>query len=337
LAQMDKAVLHDVKRNTRIGPWAETYVYSKFTAGGTALQGFTQKDLEDKVQKAVSLHIEEVKNNVLGSSSMKKAISQKKSSKKSKKQAILKADPYEAMKEKLGGSNKLEKMEKGWMKLVKNIRKHSNKQKNQLDTKIDLVDACEKLRVLKVAGILLAREGHVDMKSPEDEPLFLHTIMRAIKMDSMTNSLRPEDEVNDTADRKKLQKILNILIKYGADVNMMTGKDQIGAIHMTAGSDNSKLLRWLISQKANVNLLTKTSDHYSALMIGAKYCYVHVMAELVNANCDLNLTNKEGHTALHIAAMFGQSRSALFLLRVGIDKKLQDMKQRTAARVAEER
>lgn len=319
----------------KVGPWAETYVYSQYTRDGTALKTFHRKDLEDKVKYALTRHEEEVRLGIIRTPSA--TPSGKKRSKKSKKQAILKADPYEALKEKLGGVKKLLRMEKGWLKTAKEIRKHSNKKKNEVDTQIDLVDACEKLRVLKVAALLFANEGgHPNMKTPEDEPLFLHLFARAVKMDQVTNSVRPEDEANDTSDRKKLQKILSLLVKYGADVNMMTGKDSIAPIHMAAIADNTKMIKWLFGQKANMNILSNTIDNYSALMMAAKLCYVQVLALLVLQECNLNATQRDGLTALHIAAQFGQTRSALFLLRVGADKKVKDLAERTPAIIAQE-
>jgi hypothetical protein len=324
------------KPKVKVGPWAETYVFSKYTRDGTALKTFKRKDLEDKVKNALARHEEEVRLGIIRTPSA--TPSGKKRSKKSKKQAIIKADPYEALKEKLGGAKKLLKMEKGWLKTVKEIRKHSNKKKNEVDTQLDLVEACEKLRVLKVAALLFANEGgHANMKTPEDEPLFLHTFAKAIKIDQVTNSLRPEDEVNDTSDRKKIQKVLNLLVKYGANINMMTGKDSIAAIHMAAIADNTKMIKWLLGHKANMNILGNTIDNYSALMIAAKLCYVQVLALLALEECNLNAQQRDGWTAMHIAAKFGQTRSCLFLLRVGADKKMKDNAERTPALIAQEK
>ncbi len=47
-----------------------------------------------------------------------------------------------------------------------------------------------------------------------------------------------------------------------------------------------------------------------------------------------NVANREGHTALHLAAMYGQSRPAQFLLRIGANKKLRDVKGKVAAELA---
>lgn len=113
----------------------------------------------------------------------------------------------------------------------------------------------------------------------------------------------------------------------------------------------------------------------SPLMLAAKYGYIHIIALLVKAGVDLNLVSNEfnmkhpdfgpvhsnpldgtalskdikeeeeeeqsknikGLTALHIAAMYGQTRAALFLLRVGANRQIQDQWGRTPSEVAFER
>lgn len=52
---------------------------------------------------------------------------------------------------------------------------------------------------------------------------------------------------------------------------------------------------------------------------------------------DINKQNALGLTALHYAGMFGQTRTAKFLLRVGADKFLRDNEGRTAGRLASDR
>jgi ankyrin repeat protein len=49
---------------------------------------------------------------------------------------------------------------------------------------------------------------------------------------------------------------------------------------------------------------------------------------------NVNKTNRGGMTALHFAGMFGQTRTAAFLLRVGADKFAKDNQGRTPGRLA---
>jgi hypothetical protein len=48
----------------------------------------------------------------------------------------------------------------------------------------------------------------------------------------------------------------------------------------------------------------------------------------------VNKTNRAGMTALHFAGMFGQTRTAAFLLRIGADKFAKDNQGRTPGRIA---
>ena len=61
----------------------------------------------------------------------------------------------------------------------------------------------------------------VNDRTPDDEPLFLYVLCKAAAMDTATGSLDAESAKKDTSDRKKLQKILSLFVKYNADMNTM--------------------------------------------------------------------------------------------------------------------
>ena len=77
------------------------------------------------------------------------------------------------------------------------------------------------------------------------------------------------------------------------------------------------------------------SSHYYV------YCTMHqphlplpLLLLLLLLQVDINRVNRAGMSALHCAGMFGQTRTAKFLLRVGANKFLKDNEGRTAAAVA---
>jgi hypothetical protein len=65
-----------------------------------------------------------------------------------------------------------------------------------------------------------------NIKTPEEEPLFLHNFQRAIKMDSISNRVNIGDKKYDNSERKKLQKVLDLFMQYNGDINADNGKDQ---------------------------------------------------------------------------------------------------------------
>jgi ankyrin repeat protein len=337
LALKDKSNLFDSKPKKKVSPWAQEYKFSKFTAGGTALVAFKQKELTDNVGVALQLYEEDVlkgQKDGLGSAPSSKSKKNRKNNKQQEKN--IQKTPLEEMKEKLGGTKQLEKVGVEWVKLAKNVAKKSKLQKSAVDGTIDLAEACEKFRVIKAASLLYTAQGDANMLTADDEPLFLHTFQRAIRMDTMSNSLRPGDEKTDVPDRVKLQKLLELLVKFEANVNTMEGKDGLGVVHYASMTDNTKMLNWLIKNKADLNVFTLNDEAMTPLMLAAKYGNVYALAELIKNNVNPNVRNSAGMTALHYAAKYGQTRASLFLMRIGGSKKIQNNNGKTPAALAQD-
>ena len=66
-------------------------------------------------------------------------------------------DPYDRMRKKLGDTRRIERLTRGFVRLAKKVSKHAKIQKNALETKMDLVEACNKLRVIKVSAVGVVR------------------------------------------------------------------------------------------------------------------------------------------------------------------------------------
>ncbi len=333
LALRDKSAMLTSHPKKKVSPWAQEYKFSKFTEGGTALDAFKQKELGEKVSEAIKLYEVDLMDQQRDGSAPS---SKSKKGKRKQKEKIVAKTPVDEMKDKLGGPKHLEKVGLEWVKLAKNVAKKSKIQKSLVDTTIDLAEACEKLRVIKAASLLYTGQGDANMLTADDEPLFLHTFQRANRMDSMSNSLRPGDEKTDSPDRLKLQKLLDLLVKFEANINTIDGKEGFGVVHYASILDNTKLLNWLIKNKADLNVCSRGAEVMTAMMLAAKYGNVYALAELVKGNVDPNITNDQGMGALHYAAMFGQTRAALFLMRIGANKKAQTLSGKTAAALAQD-
>lgn len=73
------------------------------------------------------------------------------------------------------------------------------------------------------------------------------------------------------------------------------------------------------------------------MMMAAKFGHVYVCADLLRHRADLHKVNRDGMNALHYACWFGQTRTAIFLMRIGADKFRKDNQDRTPARLAMDR
>ena len=100
-------------------------------------------------------------------------------------------DQFDVMRRKVGTHKEIEKLTRGFVRLAKKVSKHSKLQKNALETRMDLVEACNKLRVLKVTAMLLLESTDANMKTPEDEPILLHMFMKAVRMDQISGKTSP--------------------------------------------------------------------------------------------------------------------------------------------------
>lgn len=95
-------------------------------------------------------------------------------------------DKYDTMRRQVGNAQHIEKMTRGFVRLAKKVAKHSKMEKNALETTMDLVEACNKLRIIKVNAMLLLESTDADMKTAEDEPIFLHMFAKAVRMDQVS-------------------------------------------------------------------------------------------------------------------------------------------------------
>ena len=152
LALKDKFALHDVKKGKKVGPWYNEYVFSKYTANGTALDAYNQHHLMKSVNDALALYESEVVQDA--ADALKRSIKSSKSSKRSAKVVPITEDPDVVMRRKLGDDKKIEKMTKNWIKMAIKVTKKAKINKNIISTTMDLVEACEKLRVVKVNALL---------------------------------------------------------------------------------------------------------------------------------------------------------------------------------------
>ncbi|MCI5180910.1 MAG: ankyrin repeat domain-containing protein, partial [Candidatus Electrothrix sp. AW3_4] len=111
------------------------------------------------------------------------------------------------------------------------------------------------------------------------------------------------------------------LLKRGADID---AKDSefMSALHHAIIDGNIKLVKYLLDQHADINLVREQSSEEmretSPLMLSIAKKHPDITKLLINRGADVNLQRPSDHaTALHVAAYVGDIETAQFLLKKG--------------------
>ena len=138
-------------------------------------------------------------------------------------------------------------------------------------------------------------------------------------------------------------KVITVLAKFKADLDAIGG-DNMTPVHLAGQFNNAEMAKWVLSRGASSNTRANTKLRETPLMIASQYGSVPTMAQLVLADATLDAVDVRihvycesyfvynvkttyifqvnGNNALHYAALYGQTESALFLLRVGMPKNI---------------
>jgi len=139
--------------------------------------------------------------------------------------------------------------------------------------------------------------------------------------------------------KNSTEKTIEILIKYGANVNLQTDNGVTSlmyASHLSGTESSEQVVKMLILAGADVNL----QSHYglNALHLSASFTNTNstnnTVKLLVDAGININLQNYEGQTALHLVCRtlnhFSTIETFNFLIDHCIDVNLQDKDYCTA-------
>ncbi|QTQ11919.1 ankyrin repeat domain-containing protein [Treponema parvum] len=116
--------------------------------------------------------------------------------------------------------------------------------------------------------------------------------------------------------------VCRLFIKAGVDVN---SRDPTGTpmLNVAVRSENKKIVSWLISENADINLCSHDRG-YSAVMDAVWKSNESIIKLLVAAGADLNCLSKDGQSILVLAVGIGKENICRILAEGGADPDIKD-------------
>ena len=121
-------------------------------------------------------------------------------------------------------------------------------------------------------------------------------------------------------------KIIKILITNYAEINVLTSKGY-NLIHKAAMGNKPSAIIYF-NKKYNMNLEDTDENQMNALHLATRNCMENSVIYLLNLGINVNLKDKEGNTALHYAVRKGQIRIIKKLIQRGADINIPDFKKK---------
>lgn len=242
---------------------------------------------------------------------------------------------YEKMMKGMGGEEACEQRANEWVKFAAHVRRKAKRDTNMFDFSADLYDSANRGDLVKVLYCLGVQGLDPDTRTPDDEALVIHMVIRILAIDNMSDSLH--DDKDETPDRVRLHRVLQALLRFGADLAHAEAKGGQTALHLATIDNNSKMVKFLLENGCSASQFDRTLEPVTPMMLASKFGYVKVIAVLLLVgNAQIDQQDLRGRTCLHHAGMFGQTRTALFLLQCGADKRIKDREGRSPGIFAEE-
>ncbi|XP_069778381.1 transient receptor potential cation channel, subfamily N, member 1 isoform X3 [Narcine bancroftii] len=171
-----------------------------------------------------------------------------------------------------------------------------------------------------VVKALLQKGAHVDAKTKDCytalhiavqncKPLVVQTLLGFGAQVQLQGGKAQETPLHIAAQVKDGEKVAEILLKSGADVNAQQENGET-AMHIAARHGNLKMIQALMEEGGDLTWQSKAGEN--PLHIAVQHCHVTVVEEILNyltnershieAIACVNQENQEGETCLHLAA-----------------------------------
>lgn len=223
-----------------------------------------------------------------------------------RKKGISDVDLLNKFNDQMGGTDKVDKLADQWVNFAVDIRKKSKKSNsNFFDMSMDIADACDRGNYARSFGMLtLGANSNAEL---DEVTIFNHVFQKCVNLDVLYDELTVDSP--NVGDRDRFQKILDLLVMFNANVNSINKTNGLGPIHIAAQAGDAKILKWLLRNRGDPDLYDKQG--MTALMLAAMNGHIYAMAELLRSDAQINKREKDFHEPGNIKKIVSKGRSAL--------------------------
>ena len=111
--------------------------------------------------------------------------------------------------------------------------------------------------------------------------------------------------------------VVQLLVNAGASINVVDGDTRLSPLHFAARRNNRELIQFLVEEGADIEARSRTMQ--PPLLVAVFFECYEAACVLGDLGADLYAKGANEITALHIAAMSGNSRMVSFLIERGSD------------------
>jgi ankyrin repeat protein len=94
--------------------------------------------------------------------------------------------------------------------------------------------------------------------------------------------------IQPSKERKNCLKILDSLVKHGADMHCIVGDDRLCPLHLACGAGNDDMTKWLLEKGAEPDRRSPKNG-WTAIIMAAKYGNVRSIAEVMKGGGSINV------------------------------------------------
>lgn len=222
-----------------------------------------------------------------------------------RKKGISDVDLLNKFNDQMGGADKVDKLADQWVNFAVDIRKKSKKSNSNFFVSMDIADSCDRGNYARAFGMLsLGANSNAEL---DEVTIFNHVFQKCVNLDVLYDELTVDS--SNVGDRDRFQKILDLLVMFNANVNSINKTNGLGPIHIAAQAGDAKILKWLLKNRGDPDLYDKQG--MTALMLAAMNGHIYAMAELLRSDAQINKREKDFYEPGNIKKIVSKGRTAL--------------------------